>query len=231
MFVSGIGPNNDDDGVSRIGMDGTTRIVLRSRPRVRVLDADSADRLLIDQSQSMTRAWVHDPDAAGGRRDLTWLGGSVVDAISHDGRRVLLAVRTGATLEGGRGLTSPDLYPIYVRPTDGGPPALLGHGYGHAFSDDGRWALASTREDRDSKMVLFSLGPGPDRTLDTAGLDMTPTASAAVSASFAGPNRVAFVARRGEGQPQTYVQSIDGGPPALGGARARASRLACDAGW
>jgi hypothetical protein len=215
VFVSGIGPNNDDDGVSRIGMDGTTRIVLRARPRVRVLDANAADRLLIDQSQSPTRAWVHDPDAAGGRRDLTWLGGSVVDAISPDGRHVLLGVRTGATLEGGRGLTSPDLYPIYVRPTDGGPAALIGHGYGHALSDDGRWALASTREDRDSKMVLFSLGPGSDRTLDNAGLDMRPTASAAMSASFAGPNRIVFVARRGEGQLQTYVQSIDGGPPAV----------------
>ena len=200
MFVSGIGPNNDDDGVSRIGMDGTTRIVVRSRPRVRVLDADAADRLLIDQSQSPTRAWVHDPDVAGGRRDVTWLGGSVVDAISPDGRHVLLGVRTGATLEGGWGLTSPDLYPIYVRPTDGGPAALIGHGYGHALSDDGRWALASTREDRDSKMVLFSLGPGSDRTLDNAGLDMRPTASAAMSASFAGPNRIVFVARRGEGR-------------------------------
>jgi eukaryotic-like serine/threonine-protein kinase len=214
VFVSGIGPDNYDDGVSRIGMDGTTRIVVRSRPRIRVLDADAADRLLIDQSESVTRAWIHDPASAGGRRDLTWLGGSVVDAISNDGRQVLLTVRTGATLEGGRGLKSLDLYPIYVRPTDGGAPALLGAGYGHALSDDGRWALTSTREDRDSKMVLFSLGPGPDRTLDSAGLDMRSTASATVSASFAGPNRVVFAARRGEGQLQTYVQSIDGGAPA-----------------
>ena len=135
--------------------------------------------------------------------------------LSPDGRHVLLGVRTGATLEGGRGLTSPDLYPIYVRPTDGGPAALIGHGYGHALSDDGRWALASTREDRDSKMVLFSLGPGSDRTLDNAGLDMRPTTSAAMSASFAGPNRIVFVARRGAGPMQTYVQSIDGGPPAV----------------
>ena len=129
-----------------------------------------ADRLLIDQSSSVTRAWIHDPSDAGGRRDLTWLGGSVVDAISNDGRQVLLTVRTGPTLEGGRGSASLDLYPIYVRPTDGGPATLLGAGYGHALSDDGRWALTSTREDRDSKLVLFrSVRDRPERST-TPGL-------------------------------------------------------------
>jgi hypothetical protein len=212
VFVSGIGPGNSDDGVSRIEMDGTTRIVLRSRPRVRVLDAASAGRLLIDQSDNATRAWVYDANLPDRRRDLTWLGSSVVDAISHDGRNVLLTVRTGATLEGGRELRSSDLYPIYLRPTEGGPAMLLGTGYGKALSDDGRWALTSTRGDRDSKMVLYPLGPGPARTLDNAGLDIF-SANATMPASFAGSSRIVFAARRGDGLPQTYVQSIDGGPP------------------
>ena len=215
VFVSGVGPDNHDDGVSRIEIDGAARTVLRSRPRVRVLDAAAGDRLLVDQSESATRAWVHDASAPGGRRDLTWLGSSVVDAISHDGRNVLLTVRTGATLEGGRELRSVDLYPIYVRPTDGGPAALLGNGYGHALSDDGRWALTSTRGDRDSKMVLYPLGPGPSRTLDNAGLDMRSTSNATTNASFAGSSRIVFVARRGDGPLQTYIQAIDGGPPTL----------------
>ena len=214
LFVSGMSPGNHDDGVSRIEMDGTTRTVLRSRPRVRVLDAAPDDRLLIDHSESVTRAWVHDANAAGGRRDLTWLGSSVVDAISHDGRNVLLTVRTGATLEGGRSLSTADLYPIYVRPTDGGPAALLGNGYGHALSDDGRWALTSTRGNRDSKIVLYPLGPGPARTLDNAGLDMRPLANPATNVSFAGSSRIVFVARRDDGPLLTYVQAIDGGPPA-----------------
>jgi len=213
LFVSGMSPGNHDDGVSRIEMDGTTRTVLRSRPRVRVLDAAPDERLLIDHSDSVTRAWVHDANAPGGRRDLTWLGSSVVDAISHDGRNVLLTVRTGATLEGGRSLTTVDLYPIYVRPTDGGPAALLGNGYGHALSDDGRWALTSTRGNRDSKIVLYPLGPGPARTLDNAGLDMSLLANPATNVSFAGSSRIVFVARRGDGPLQTYIQAIEGGPP------------------
>jgi hypothetical protein len=213
VFVSGMGPGNNDDGVSRIEMDGTSRAVLRARPRVRVLDAAPDERLLIDHSDSVTRAWVHDANAPGGRRDLTWLGSSVVDAISHDGRNVLLTVRQGATLEGGRSLTTVDLYPIYVRPTDGGPAALLGNGYGHALSDDGRWALTSTRGNRDSKIVLYPLGPGPARTFDNAGLDMSLLANPATNVSFAGSSRIVFVARRGDGPLQTYVQAIDGGPP------------------
>jgi eukaryotic-like serine/threonine-protein kinase len=214
LFVSGMGgPGNNDDGVSRIEMDGTSRTVLRSRPRIRVLDAAPDDRLLIDHSDSGTRAWVHDANAPGGRRDLTWLGSSVVDAISHDGRKVLLTVRTGATLEGGRPLRSVDLYPIYVRPTDGGPAALLGNGYGHALSDDGRWALTSTRENRESKVILYPLGPGPVRTLDNAGLDMSLLANTATNVSFAGSSRIVFVARRDDGPLMTYVQAIAGGPP------------------
>jgi eukaryotic-like serine/threonine-protein kinase len=212
LFVSGMGPGNHDDSVSLIEMDGTSRSVLRSRPRIRVLDAAPGGRLLIDQSEVLTRAWVQDPKGSGGRRDLSWLGSSVVDAISNDGRLVLLTVRTGPTLEGGQRLKSLDLYPIYVRPTDGAPATLLGAGYGHALSDDG-WALTSTREDRDSKFVLYPLGLGAARTLDNGGLDMRPAANPAMSASFAGRARIVFVARRADGQFQTYVQSIENGPP------------------
>jgi len=211
LFVSGMGPDNPDDAVSRIEMDGTSRIVFRSRPRIRVLDAASGGRLLIDQSEVLTRAWVQDPDDAVGKRDLSWLGSSVVDAISGDGRRILLTVRIGPTLEGGQTRKSTDLYPIYVRPTDGAPAAFLGAGYGHALSDDGRWALTSTREGRNSKFVVYPLGPGSPRTLDNGGLDMRPSASG--TASFAGTDRIAFVARRSDGQLQTFVQSIEGGPP------------------
>jgi hypothetical protein len=44
---------------------------------------------------------------------------------------------------------------------------------------------------------------------------MRPAIGAGTTASFAGSNRIVFAASRGDGQPQTYVQSIDGGPPAL----------------
>lgn len=213
LFVSGVGPADQDDAVLRIELDGTARAAFRARPRIRVLDAGQTDRLLIDQSTASTRAWVYDPTVAGGRRDLSWLGSSVVDAISNDGKKVLLTVRMGPTLEGGQRLESLDLYPIYVRPTDGGPATRLGAGYGHALSDDGQWALTSTREDQESRFVLYPLEPGSPKTLDRGGLDMRATSNPTTSASFAGSDRIAFVAVPTNGAPQTFVQSIAGGPP------------------
>ena len=209
LFVSGVGPDNNDDAVSRIGMDGTGRAVLRWSSRVRVLDSAAPDRLLIDHSATARRTWIHDSSAAGGRRELTWLGSSAVEALSHDGRTTLLTVRLGPTLEGGRTVES--LYPIYVRPTDGGPAAFLGTGLGRALSADGRWALTITREGRDSSLILYPLGPGSSRTLDRGAVDLS---GYAMNASFAGPDRIVFDARQGDGPMETYVQSINGGPPA-----------------
>jgi hypothetical protein len=214
VFVSGIGPGNNDDAVSRIGMDGTARPVLRAGSRIRVLDAAAPDRLLVDQSSNARRAWLHDPSAPGGRRDLTWLGSSVVDALSGDGRQMLLTVRIGPTLEGGRRPGA--LYPIYLRPTDGGPAVALGTGYGRAFSPDGRWALTVTRTvtggGRESSLILYPLGPGSPRTLQRGGLDMSERAP---NASFAGADRIVFDAGAQDGAMRTYVQSIDGGLPVL----------------
>jgi hypothetical protein len=212
LFVTGIGPDDSDDAVLRIGIDGRVRRVLRASPRIRVLDAAAPDRLLIDHAWSTRRsAWVHDPAAAGGRRDLTWLGSSTVDALSNDGRTVLITVRTGPTLE--RGQSAP-LYPIYARPTDGREPILLGNGYGRALSADGRWALTITRpiEAGRHSLVLHPLGPGSPRTLDRGVLDLNGRAQ---NASFAGPDRIVFDAPDETGSMRTYAQSIDGGTPAL----------------
>ncbi len=211
IFVTGVGPDNNDDAVLRIAMDGTVRPVLRASSRIRVLDAAAPDRLLVDHSSASRRAWIHDSTAAGGRRDLTWLGSSAVDALSRDGRTMLLTVRIGPTLEGGRKVES--LYPIYVRPTDGGPATFLGSGFGRALSANGRWALTVTRAARggiESSLVLHPLGAGASRTLERAGVVLT---NFALNASFAGSDRIVFDAARAGGELETFVQSIDGGPP------------------
>ena len=211
VFVTGIGPENNDDQVSRIGLDGSLRSVLRASSRVRVLDAAAPHRLLVDHSTTSRRAWIHDSGAPGGRRDVTWLGSSQVDALSNDGRMMLITVRIGPTLEGGRKIES--LYPIYVRPTDGGPATLLGNGYGRALSADGRWALTASRGGRDgveSSLVLYPLGAGASRTLDRGGVVLSNFAS---HASFAGTSRIVFDAARPGGEMETYVQSVDSGPP------------------
>ncbi len=114
----------------------------------------------------------------------------------------------------GRSLKSIDLYPIYVRPTDGGPATFLGTGYGHALSDDGRWALTSTREGGDSKFILYPLGPGSSRTLEGGGLDMSASDERHDdSPRLLGRIGLSSMPDVATGRWQTYVQSIDGGPP------------------
>jgi hypothetical protein len=131
----------------------------------------------------------------------------VADAFSSDGQRVLLTVRGGPTVEGGRNKA---LYPIFVRPADGGPAMSLGAGYGLALSPDGRWAPAITREEANSKFVAYPLGPGSPRALERGGLtfDTVPVAS------FAAGDRIVFQAKQGDSPPATFIQSLDGGPAA-----------------
>jgi serine/threonine protein kinase len=212
-LVTGIGPNSFDDVVVRVELDGRARAVLRAGPRIRVLDAAAPDRLLIDHSTDTRHTWIHDSAAAGGRRNVSWLGSSTVEAMADDGGMILITVRVGPTLEAGRPLTS--RYPIYVRPTDGGPAAFLGYGFGRALSPDGRWALTVAPHEPDrvgASLVLHPLGTGAPSTLDGRGVFL---GHRALNASFAGPDRILFDATRGETETalETFTQSIHGGAP------------------
>jgi eukaryotic-like serine/threonine-protein kinase len=202
LLLSGFGKASNNDTVLRIGLDGSKRPILRSASRIRVLDADNAGRLLVDQDRLSTRVWLTSPTPGTERRDITWLGESVADALSADGRTVLLTIRGPAREEA-------DRYPIYIRPTDGAAAAFLGSGYGLDLSRDGRWALTLRQGSRE--FIVHPLGPGSARTLDRGGLALENE----LVASFAGGSRVVFAAQEGKGPLRTYVQSIDGGPPAL----------------
>jgi hypothetical protein len=188
-------------------MDGSVRSVVRASARIRVLDA-GASGLLIDRSQESARAWLVDTRTGTPRRDLTWLGHSVVDAMSDDGQRVLLTVRIGPTLQGRLG---GELYPIYVRPSDGTAATFLGNGFGEALSPDGKWALTMTRAGAASQFVVLPLGVGSAKTLDRDGLNV----QGSLTPSFAGGDRIVFDAGRGTEAPRTYVQAIGGGKPTL----------------
>jgi eukaryotic-like serine/threonine-protein kinase len=206
VYVSGQRPAEvGSDLVRRLWLDGREENVLRSGDRLRALDATTDGRLLVDRAavaDAITVRQLGNPASPG--RDLTWLGSSVADALSADGRTVLFTERGPSA--------RPGSFDIYVRPTNGGPAVRLGTGEGRALSDDGQWALTSARAGP-SELVLYPLGPGMPRPLDRGGLEVG--ASAAYPADFVGASRVIFRARKDAGPWQTYVQSIDGGPPVL----------------
>ena len=210
LFVTGmhgdLNPREQD--VFRIGLDRSIRPVLRASSIVRVLDAASDNRLLVALDDDSARAWRAPTDSSE-RRDLSWLGTGVVDALSHDGRLLMLTRRAPAWTSLRE--TERQLYSVYVRPTVGGPPTFLGGGIGLALSSDAQWALTVTLDGPESAFVVYPLGPGPTRTLDRAGLIV----NGAQNASFVSPDLILFDARRNDSSWQTFTQAVDGGSPAL----------------
>jgi hypothetical protein len=181
---------------------------LRASGIVRVLDSGSDNRLLVSLDADSTRAWRAATESSE-RRDLSWLGGGVVEALSNDGQLMMMTVRGQAQFLGRE--IERLRYPIYLRPTDGGPPTFLGGGYGLALSPDQKWALTVTNEGPQSAFVVHPLGPGTVRTLDRAGLTLNRTRNA----SFVGPDLILFDAQRGDGPFQTFTQARDGDAPTL----------------
>ncbi len=86
-------------------------------------------------------------------RNLSWLDGSVLAALSTDGRTLLFnEVGQGGGVN----------HAVYLRRTDGSPAVRLGEGQAYALSADGQWALVSPDAQADY-LVLLPTGPGLPR--------------------------------------------------------------------
>ncbi len=155
----------------------------------------------------MSSTAVRTRDRMTATRELNWFDGTYPEVLSRDGRTLMFTERGKTAI--GRG----EVYPIFVRPTAGGPAKNIGVGYGVAFSPDGRWALTRTRQalGEVSKLILYALRTGEQKTLDGTGLQ-----SRGIPASFAGPRTILSVGRAsGQSETRTFAQDIGGGPPVM----------------
>lgn len=87
-------------------------------------------------------------------RELGWFGWSELRDISADGRKVLFEE------EGDGG--GPN-YTVFLRDTDGSPPARLGEGVAGAISPDGKWVI--TRPTKDGALSLVPTGAGESKPI------------------------------------------------------------------
>ena len=87
-------------------------------------------------------------------RDLGWFGWSELRDISGDGRRILFEE------EGDGG--GPN-YTVFLRDTDGSPPARIGEGIAGAISPDGKWVI--TEPAKGGPLSLVPTGAGESRQL------------------------------------------------------------------
>jgi Tol biopolymer transport system component len=87
-------------------------------------------------------------------RELGWFGWSVLRDISPDGRKILFDEEA----DGG----GPN-YTVFLRDTDGSPPARIGDGNAIAISPDAKWAI--TRPAKGGPLSLVPTGAGEARKL------------------------------------------------------------------
>jgi Tol biopolymer transport system component len=87
-------------------------------------------------------------------RELGWFGWSIVRDISRDGHKILFEE------EGDGG--GPN-YTLYIRDTDGSPPARMGEGVAVALSPDSKWAIANPS--KGGALQLVPTGAGEPRQL------------------------------------------------------------------
>ncbi len=93
-------------------------------------------------------------------RDLGWFGWSIMRGLTPDGKKVLFEE------EGDGG--GPN-YTVFVRDTDGSPPARMGEGLGEAISSDAKWVI--TKPARGGPLNLVPTGAGEARQLTHDAVD------------------------------------------------------------
>jgi Tol biopolymer transport system component len=87
-------------------------------------------------------------------RELGWFGWSLLRDISRDGRKILFEE------EGDGG--GPN-YTVFLRDTDGSPPARIGEGVAGTISPDGKWVI--TKPAKGGPLSLVPTGAGESRQL------------------------------------------------------------------
>jgi hypothetical protein len=130
-------------------------------------------------------------------RDLGWLDGTNLRALSRDGSRILFAeAGEGAGPIGG----------VYLRRTDGSPAMRLGDGEPWSLSPDGKWALAITVS-ATPEIMLLPTGTGSPRKVAVEGIKP-------FGAIFIGDGSKIAIFHSAPGEPpRLSVVGLDGGRP------------------
>jgi len=162
-----------------------------------LMDVSRDGRMLFDR-RAQRREIVAVAAGMPRERNLTWLDWSFPTALSEDGKQVLFDEQ--GAIAGANG------YPIYLRPSDGSPAALLGQGASYDLSRDGRWALIAPFPQSD-ELILLPTGPSAPRSLGKPGLNYQ------WARFFPDGHRLLTTANEPGREPRLFVQEVSGGKP------------------
>ncbi|MGH9440819.1 MAG: protein kinase domain-containing protein [Thermoanaerobaculia bacterium] len=137
-----------------IDLAGKKRLLLRHAGSMVLRDINRDGALLVSvghpQMSVMFKAANLDAE-----QDLAWLDGSQAEAISEDGKTILLnETGVGAGIGGA----------FYLRRADGSPAVRLADGLANALSSDGKWVAGRPRESRE-RAIIVPTGAGATRTV------------------------------------------------------------------
>ncbi|HYY95692.1 MAG TPA: winged helix-turn-helix domain-containing protein [Pyrinomonadaceae bacterium] len=159
---------NDLDGsLYAIDLAGRERQIATAAGRLDLFDVSRDGRALVAREEPRI-GLIAQPPGANAERDLSWLDGSFLRAVSADGRTLLFDEENsggGANAE------------VYTRQTDGSPAVRLGDGHALALSPDGRWALARQRFTNPPRLILFPTGAGEARPLNSGSITYSESAA------------------------------------------------------
>ena len=137
-----------------VSTDGRERVIFPSAAGALSIHDVSSDGRVLLSSNVFRMGCSCLPPGGTQPRDLGWLDGPAPEALSADGRTVLMA----EMLKGGGAAGS-----IYLRRTDGSDAVRLGDGFPEDLSSDGKWVLAAAAGRQ--HWVLLPTGSGSPRTL------------------------------------------------------------------
>ena len=192
--------NRTDDfansALRAVSIEGSERVILPSASNfLTIHDILSNGRVLLSSHVSRMGCSCLAPGDTQ-PRDLGWLDGPAPEALSRDGRTVLMA-----EMLRGRGAAGS----IYLRGTDGSDAVRLGDGFPEDLSPDGKWVLAAPVGTRQHWFMLPT-GAGVPKTLPPGPLVER------FEANFLPDGRRIVFAGREKGQGRRiFVQDIESG--------------------
>jgi serine/threonine protein kinase/Tol biopolymer transport system component len=184
-------------GVYAVSLSDSQRLVLRLTGPARLYDISHDGRVLLAFEDR--EIGIRYSANSGVERDLSWLDGSVLGALSGDGSEMLFSeIQEAGGPEGS----------VYLRKSDGSPPVRLGSGLGLSLSPDGKWALVLSRSR--TQLHLLPTGVGEPQLIKGDFAYYWPAAH-----WLPGGKRIVFIAAEPQHDPRIYVQELSGSPHAI----------------
>ncbi|HEX9110950.1 MAG TPA: WD40 repeat domain-containing serine/threonine protein kinase [Terriglobales bacterium] len=153
-----------DRALYAVNTAGRLRAMLRIPGGLTLHDVATDGRVLLSfDDERVGMRGGHD----GSDRDLTWLGWTIAESISPDGKWVVFSEESEP---------AGSSYIVGMRSFDGSTPKRLGQGNALGFSPDGKW-VAATSADRSPHITLLPTGPGQVNTITVSNLEFVSRAS------------------------------------------------------